>query len=283
MGSEIVLNGGCGGFGDVALRGDAVQKVFRSNIGGHDQNCVLEVHGAALRVGDTAVVQHLKENVEDIGMGLFNLVEEHHGVGLTAHSLGELAALLVAHVSRRSSDKSGYGEFLHVLGHVDPDHVVLVVEKPLCQGLGKFRLAYACGAEEEEGTYGFGRILDAGLGPDDGVGDSGHRLILADDSFVEIVSQVQDLFALALCQLGYGDAGPSGYDAGDLVLCDRLVDQTQVLALDSGLFFGQFFFYSGKLAVFQLRGLLQVVAPLGILDLAVQVLPGLSELGKLVN
>ena len=29
----------------------------------------------------------LQHGVEDLGMGLFDLVEEHHGVGLTTHGL----------------------------------------------------------------------------------------------------------------------------------------------------------------------------------------------------
>ena len=58
------------------------------------------------RVGDTAVVQHLQQHVEHIRMGLFDLVEQHHAVRLAAHGLGELAALLIAHISRRRADQA---------------------------------------------------------------------------------------------------------------------------------------------------------------------------------
>ena len=54
------------------------------------------------RVGEPPVVEDLQQDVEDVGVGLFDLVEEHHGVGLAAHGLGELAALLVADVSREA-------------------------------------------------------------------------------------------------------------------------------------------------------------------------------------
>ena len=44
---------------------------------GQDDDSVLKVHGASLAVGDTAVVEHLKQDVEYIGMRLFNLIEQH--------------------------------------------------------------------------------------------------------------------------------------------------------------------------------------------------------------
>ena len=55
-------------------------------------------------VGQTAVVEQLEEHVEDVGVRLLDLVEENHAVGLAAHGLGELAALLVAHVPGRRAD-----------------------------------------------------------------------------------------------------------------------------------------------------------------------------------
>ena len=45
---------------------------------------VFEIDGAALAVGDAAVVEHLEEDVEDLGMGFFDLVEEDDGIGLAA-------------------------------------------------------------------------------------------------------------------------------------------------------------------------------------------------------
>ena len=50
----------------------------------HDQHGVGEVHRAALAVGQPAVLQHLQQDVEDVGVGLLDLVEQHHGVGAAA-------------------------------------------------------------------------------------------------------------------------------------------------------------------------------------------------------
>ena len=71
----------------------------------HDQHGVGEVDRAALAVGEPAVLEHLQQDVEDVGVGLFDLVEEHHRVGPAAHRLGELAALLVADVAGRGADQ----------------------------------------------------------------------------------------------------------------------------------------------------------------------------------
>ena len=46
-----------------------------ADVAGHDDDGVLEVHGAALRVGDAAVVQDLEHDVPHVLVGLFNLVE----------------------------------------------------------------------------------------------------------------------------------------------------------------------------------------------------------------
>ena len=85
-------------------------------------------------------------------------------VGPAAHRLGELPALVVADVARRRADEPGDGVLLHVLGHVDADHRVLVVEEELGQRLGRLGLPHAGGAEEDEGADGPVGILQAGAG-----------------------------------------------------------------------------------------------------------------------
>ena len=93
-----------------------------------------------------------RKHVEHVGVGLLDLVEEHDGVGLAPHGFGELAAFLVADVARRRADEARHGVLLHVLAHVDADHVVFVVEESFGQGLGELGLADAGRAEEEEGA-----------------------------------------------------------------------------------------------------------------------------------
>ena len=53
----------------------------RAQVAGQDQQRVPEVDGAALAVGEPAVVEDLQQDVEDLGVGLLDLVEQHHRVG----------------------------------------------------------------------------------------------------------------------------------------------------------------------------------------------------------
>ena len=74
-----------------------------ADVGRHDDDGVAEVDLAAERVGDGAFLQDLEEEVHHIGVGLFDLVEQHDRVRAAAHGLGELAAFLVADVAREAS------------------------------------------------------------------------------------------------------------------------------------------------------------------------------------
>jgi hypothetical protein len=55
----------------------------------HDHG-VLEVDRATLAVGEATVVEDLQEDVEDVGVGLLDLVEEHDAVGPASHRLGQM-------------------------------------------------------------------------------------------------------------------------------------------------------------------------------------------------
>src|SRR6516164_1234611 len=122
---------------------DALGDVTRAQVRGHDDHGVLEVHHAALGVGEAPVLEDLQQRVEDVRVGLLDLVEQDHRERPAAHLLGQLAALLVAHVTGRRAEQPGNRVLLHVLGHVELDQRVLVAEQELRQRLGQLRLADA--------------------------------------------------------------------------------------------------------------------------------------------
>src|SRR5262245_39116898 len=126
------------------------EDALAADVRGHDYDRVLEIDGATLAVGEAAVVEDLQEHVEDVVVGLFDLVEEDNGIRATADGFGELAAFLEADVTRRSAEQTGDGVLLLVLGHVDADHGPLVVEEELGQGAGQLGFADARRAEENE-------------------------------------------------------------------------------------------------------------------------------------
>ena len=77
----LVVAGVVGRRGEAELR-DRLRDVARAEVGGQDQHGVLEVHDAALAVGEPAVLQHLQQRVEHVRVGLLDLVEEHDENGL---------------------------------------------------------------------------------------------------------------------------------------------------------------------------------------------------------
>ena len=146
----------------------------------HDQHDVGEVDRATLAVGEAAVVEQLQQHVEHVGVGLLDLVEQHHRVRPAADRLGELAALVVADVAGRRADQARHGVLLHVLAHVDADHRPLVVEQEVGQRAGQLGLADAGRAEEQERADRAVRVGQAGPAAADGVGHGVDGLVLAD-------------------------------------------------------------------------------------------------------
>src|SRR5215203_1738520 len=121
---------------------------------------------------------------------------------------------------------------LHVLGHVQTDHGVLVAEEVLGERPRELGLADARGPEEDERAARAVRVLDACEGPPYGAGDGLYGLLLPDDAPVQGVLHLQEARGLLLGHLLDRDAGPHGDDLGDLVLPDG--DAVLLIALAPG-------------------------------------------------
>jgi len=134
-----------------------------------------------------------------------------------ADGLGQLAALLVPDVAGRRADQALDGELLQVLGHVDPDHRLLIVEQEIGQRAGQLGLADTGRAQEEKRADRAARVLQAGTRPADRVGDGFDRLVLADDPLVQPVLHLDELRHLALEKLRHRNPRPGADDLGDVV------------------------------------------------------------------
>ena len=245
----------------------AVQERIGADVRGQDDDRVLEIDRAALSVGDAAVVQHLQKHVQHVRMRLFDLVEQHDRVRLSADRLGELPALVVADVSRRCADQTRHGVLLHVFAHVDAHHVALAVKQRLGQRLAQLGLADAGGAEEQERADRPVRVLDARARPEDRVAHALHRVVLSDDALMQHFVEVQQLFPLAFEELGHRNAGPARHDLGDLLLGDVIAQQRVLLRRVLRLGFLERLLQLRQLSVLQLRRLVQVVRVFGRGDL----------------
>src|SRR5260370_15977856 len=96
-------------------RGPRLVDVADAQVGGHDDDRVREVDHFALRIAEPAVLENLQQHVEDLGMRLLDFVEEDHGVGPAAYSLGQLAAFVIANIPRRRANQSCGRVSLHEL------------------------------------------------------------------------------------------------------------------------------------------------------------------------
>ena len=198
-----------GAFAQLATAGDAVEQMLGSQIGGEDDHRIAEVHDPSLAICQPPLIEHLQEGVPHLRIGLLDLVEQDHRVGIAAHGLGQLAALVIADVAGRRADEPGDAVALHVFGHVDAHHLAFVVEQLGGQGLGQLGLADAGRPEEEERALRLVGIAQSGARAHDGVGDRVDRFILADDAFVQPFGQRQQPRAIAFGQFGRRDPGPA--------------------------------------------------------------------------
>ena len=212
-----------------------------ADVGGHDDDRVLEVDGVAEAVGEVPVLEHLEEHVEDVGVGLLDLVEEHHRVGVPLHALGELAPLLVPDVAGGRADQLGDRVLLHVLGHVEADERPLAPEQERGQAARDLGLPHPRRTEEHERADRPVRVLEAGPRATDGAGDGADRALLGDDPPVQLLLHAQELGRLLLLDRGDGDARPLRHHVVDVALGDGvraraahvpvLADDLEVLAL----------------------------------------------------
>src|SRR5215216_2868998 len=192
-------------------------EVLAAHVGGHYDDRVLEVDRPTLGVREAPVIEDLQERVEDVGVGLLDLVEENDRVGTPADLLGELSRLLVADVAGRRADESADGVGLLELGHVYPDHGVLLAEEVLGERTSQLGLSDPGRTEEDKAPDGALRVLDTCPSTPDGLGHRPDCGLLPDDALVQHALQVQETLGLLLDDVGRRHAGPLLQDAGDIL------------------------------------------------------------------
>src|SRR5687768_13402121 len=76
------------------------------NIGSHDDDRILEIYGAALTIRETAIIQHLEQNIEHLWVRFLDLIEQNHAVGFTTDGLCKLPTLLIANITGRRAHQT---------------------------------------------------------------------------------------------------------------------------------------------------------------------------------
>ena len=70
-------------------------------------------------IGQLAMVHHLQQDVEHVRMGLFDLIQQQHAMGMLVDAIGQQTALIEPDIPRRCADQTGHRVFLHVFRHVE--------------------------------------------------------------------------------------------------------------------------------------------------------------------
>ena len=114
--------------------------LVRAEVTRHDDHRVLKVHRTSLTVGHTTVIKHLQKDVENIRVSLFHLIEQNDAIRFTANGLCQVAAFLIAHISRRCTDQTSHRVLFHELTHINTDHGIFRIKEEFSQGFGQFSL-----------------------------------------------------------------------------------------------------------------------------------------------
>ena len=240
----------------------------------HDDDGILEVHGAALPVGEPSVIQNLQQNVEHVVMRLFDFVEQDDAVRTAPNRFRELAAFIIPHISGGRADQARHGVLLLILRHIDADHGALVVEKVFGQGPGQLGFTDAGGSQENKAPDRPVRIFQAGTRAHHRLGHGHHGFVLPDHALMQDVFKLQELAHLPFQQLRNRYAGPTADHSRDVFLVHLFFQQTGagLLLGELGLFLGQLPLQTGHGAVLQLSGAVQVVLALGLVDVDLHLL-----------
>ena len=154
-------------------------------------------------------------------MGLFDLIEQDHGIGLATHLLGQLTAFFITHIARRRTDQTAHGELLHVLGHVELDEGLIAAKHLLGQRASQQCLSDAGRAQQSEAADRALRILEVGSGATQCLGQRSHSIFLTDDQFGQLVLNGQELLHVGLAHPLEGNARPLSDHLKDVIFGDH--------------------------------------------------------------
>ena len=166
------------------------------------------------------MIHHLQQDVEDVRMRLFDLVQQQHAMRLLADGFGEQAALVETYIAGRCADQARHGMAFHVFGHVEAVYRhAHDVGKLACH----FGLADAGGAGKQEAADRFLRVAEAAARHLDGAGQRIDGFVLTENRGFQVAVQILQCVAVIMRHGACRDAGDLGNDLLDLVLAHDLL------------------------------------------------------------
>jgi hypothetical protein len=166
------------------------------------------------------MVHHLQQDVENVRVGLLDLVQQQHRVRLLGDGLGQQAALVEADVARRRTDQARHGVTLHVLRHVEAHQLDAEDEGQL---LGHLGLADAGRTGEQEGADRLVLLAEAGARHLDRGRQRIDRRVLPEDDVAQVAVDGLQLAAVVLVDRLRWNPRDLRDDVLDLGLADGLL------------------------------------------------------------
>ena len=133
------------------------------------------------------MIHHLQQQIEQVRVRLFDLVEQDDGMWRLGHSVSEQATLIKADIARRSTDQARHGVALHVFRHVKANKLKAEL---LGQLPADFRFADTGGPRQQKRANRLLRFLQTGAGQLDGRRQRRDRLILTEHHHFQVVFQL---------------------------------------------------------------------------------------------
>ena len=93
----------------------------RPGIGGHDDHDIAEINRLAIVIGQTAIIHHLQQQIENIRMGFFNFIQQQNCVRRLIHRICQKTALVKANIARRRTDQARNRMAFHIFRHIKPN------------------------------------------------------------------------------------------------------------------------------------------------------------------
>ncbi|CNT59988.1 Protein of uncharacterised function (DUF3170) [Salmonella enterica subsp. enterica serovar Bovismorbificans] len=90
-----------------------------ASVGGHHQHHVAEIRLAAVVIGQRTVIHHLQQQVKDIRVRFFDLIQQQHRMRMLNHRIRQQPALVETDVSRRCADQTAHRMTLHIFRHIE--------------------------------------------------------------------------------------------------------------------------------------------------------------------
>ena len=125
---------------------------LRPGVRCHDEHNVPEIGLAPFVVCQSCIIHDLQQDIIDVLMRLFNLVEQEHRIRGLADGIRQQSAILVTYISRRRTDEFGNGVFLGIFAHVEAQQFDAQLTG---QHTSDLRLSHTRRPDEQEGCQRF--------------------------------------------------------------------------------------------------------------------------------